>query len=126
MVFTEKSRPGKTKIPQPSSPWLTAAHGGNAQSGREQLTPEFFSLLRRLLAGIAVIILALSQFLHWRVSQAQAGLERLAAVNADVRREHASLTAERDELASKPRIAAAAAVRLGLQLPQKEQEHRLY
>lgn len=128
MLFTDKNRPDKVKIriPRPSSPAFATAHGQAQASGREQLSSEFFRLLFRLLAGIGLVLLVLSQLLHWRISQARAELERLAAVNADVRREHARLTAQRDELASKPRIAAAAAVRLGLQLPEKEQEHRLY
>uniref|UniRef100_UPI004056300C hypothetical protein n=1 Tax=Candidatus Electronema sp. TaxID=2698783 RepID=UPI004056300C len=128
MLVTDKNRPDKVKIriPRPSSPSFATAHGPAQSSGKDQLSPEFSRLLFRLLAGIGLVLLVLSQLLHWRISQARAELERLTAVNADVRREHARLIAQRDELASKPRIAAAAAVRLGLQLPDKEQEHRLY
>ncbi|WP_417915143.1 hypothetical protein [Candidatus Electronema sp. JM] len=97
-----------------------------SSNGREEISAEFFRLLARLLAAIALATLLISLLLHWRIRQETAELERLTAVNAEVRRDHASLTAKRDELTSKPRVVAAAAVRLGLQLPTKEQEHQLY
>lgn len=97
-----------------------------SSSGREEISAEFFRLLARLLAAIALATLLVSLLLHWRIRQETAELERLTAVNAEVRRDHARLTAKRDEMASKPRVVAAAVVRLGLQLPTKEQEHQLY
>lgn len=94
-------------------------------SGKEPLSEDFLRLTTRTLAAVFLVVLLTSQILHWLTSREMAELERLLAINADVRREHTRLTAQRDELASKPRITAAAAVRLGLQLPTKEQEHRL-
>jgi cell division protein FtsL len=92
---------------------------------KEPLSEDFLRLLIRLLAATFLIVLILGLFLHWRISKETAELERLTAVHVDLRREHTHLTAQRNELASKPRIAAAAAVRLGLQFPTKAQKHRL-
>jgi cell division protein FtsL len=94
-------------------------------SVNEPLSEDFLRLTARTLAVVFLIVLLTSQVLHWLTNRETAELERLLAINAEVRREYTRLTAQRDELASKPRITAAAAVRLGLQLPTKEQEHRL-
>ncbi|WP_417910385.1 hypothetical protein [Candidatus Electronema sp. PJ] len=96
-----------------------------AGDSREPLSEDFLRLLIRLLAATFLVVLILGQFLHWRIGKETAELERLTTSNVDMRREHTRLTVQRNELASKPRVAAAAAVRLGLQLPTKEQKHRL-
>jgi cell division protein FtsL len=108
----------RIRISRPTNPWV----GGS----KEPLSAELLRLVARLLAAAFLVVLFVSQLLHWRIDRETAELERLTAVNAELRREHTRLTAQRNELSSKPRIVAAAAVRLGLQLPTKEQEHRLY
>lgn len=92
---------------------------------REPLSSDFLRLLFRLLLGAGITMLIASQILHWRVSRQRAELERLAAAQAEIKQDYARLTAQRDELASKARIVASAAAKLGLHLPTKEQEHRL-
>jgi len=93
---------------------------------RDQLREDFFRLLFRLLTALFLAASAAGIFLHWRIRQEQSTVELLTEQNATLRKEHAALLAQQNELMSKNRIAAAAAVRLGLQLPEKEQVHRLY
>lgn len=130
MVVTGKKgqnirREVRIRISKPTEASLTAINGTAKASNREQLSGDFFRLLARLLAAVGLIILVLTQLLHWRVAKEKTELERVATINATMRQEHAKLTAQRDELASKPRIVASAAAKLGLHLPTKEQEHRL-
>lgn len=106
----------RVKITRPVAPsWET-----------DRLREHFFQLLFRLLTALFVSTAAAGIFLHWRIGQEQEILAGLTEQDAALRKEHAALQAQRNELMSKSRIAAAAAVRLGLQLPEKEQVHRLY
>jgi cell division protein FtsL len=117
----------RIRISRPISTLLSANTVTASQShgSREHISNDFLRLLTRLLLTAGIIVLVLSQLLHWRISKEIAELERVTTINADVRQEHAKLTTQRDELASKPRIVASAAAKLGLHLPTKEQEHQL-
>ncbi|MGR0480072.1 MAG: cell division protein FtsL [Candidatus Electronema sp. V4] len=115
-------RSGPLAAVRPNSVFSPPAQAGPE---REPLSREFLRLLFRLLLGAGVVVLIASQILRWRVSRETAELERLIAAQTAIRQEHARLVAQRDELASKARIVAFAAAKLGLHLPTKEQEHRL-
>lgn len=127
MVTGGKGRNVRRDAPRPPVKPTSGFSSPAVQPGpsREPLSDEFLHLLFRLLLGIGVAVLIASQMLRWRVSRESAELERLLAAQTEIRQEHARLVAQQDELASKARIVASAAVRLGLHLPTKEQEHRL-
>ncbi len=106
----------RVKITRPVAPsWET-----------DRLREHFFQLLFRLLTVLFVAAAAAGIFLHWRIGQEQDSLAGLTEQSTALSKEHAALLAQQDELMSQSRIAAAAAVRLGLQLPEKKQVHRLY
>lgn len=115
-------RSGPLSAVRPNSVFSPPAQAGPE---REPLSSEFLRLLFRLLLGAGLAVLAASQLLRWQCSREDAELERLVAAQSEIRKEHARLAAQRDELASKARIVAFAAAKLGLHLPTKEQEHRL-
>ena len=92
----------------------------------DRLRDYFFQFLFRLLTALFVSTAVCGIFLHWRISQEKETLAELTEQSAALGKEQAALLAQRNELMSKSRIAAAAAVRLGLQFPEKEQVHRLY
>uniref|UniRef100_UPI0040562CEF hypothetical protein n=1 Tax=Candidatus Electronema sp. TaxID=2698783 RepID=UPI0040562CEF len=129
MVAGNKGRNVRREAPRPAAAKPNSGFGfnGPAQTGpsREPLSSDFLRLLFRLLLAAGVAVLIVSQLLSWRVSRKTAELERLIAAQTEIRQEHARLAAQRDELASKARIVASAAVKLGLHLPAEEQEHRL-
>ncbi|MGX9726773.1 MAG: cell division protein FtsL [Candidatus Electronema sp. VV] len=127
MVAGNKGRNVRREAPRPAAAKPNSVFSSPAQPGpsREPLSSDFLRLLFRLLLGAGVAVLIASQFLRWRVSQETAELERLMAAQTEIRQEHTRLVAQRDELASKARIVAFAAAKLGLHLPTKEQEHRL-
>jgi cell division protein FtsL len=106
------------KITRPVSP----AYGWAS----ENLSEDFFHLMRNVLLGAGLFAAVLAVFLHWRISHARTASAQLTEIGTELRKEHAALLAEHNTLTAKNRIAAAAAVRLGLQLPTKEQVHRLY
>ena len=91
-----------------------------------RLSEIFFHLLAKLLTALVLIAVLLACYIHWQISHEQAMLTQLAEQGAALQKEHATLLVRRNELMSKSRIAAAAAARLGLQFPEKEQVHRLY
>lgn len=113
----------RIRISRPSSPSF-AGHNVARASGGEELSEDFLRLLVRSIAALLLVVLVLSLLLNWQIRQENAALERLAAIHASVKAEHERLTAKRNELMTEARIVKAAA-RLGLSLPNKEQEHRL-
>ena len=91
-----------------------------------RLSERFFHLLAKVLTIIVLIAMLLACYMHWQISHERAMCTQLAEQGAVLQKEHTSLLVHRNELMSKSRIAAAAAARLGLQFPEKEQVHRLY
>lgn len=108
----------RVKITRPVSPARAWAS--------ESLSEDFLHLLRSVLIVAGMLAAVLAIFLHWRISHARTASAQLTEIGTELRKEHAALLAQQNTLMEKHRIAAAAAVRLGLQLPTKEQVHRLY
>jgi cell division protein FtsL len=113
----------RVRIARPSTPSF-AGNDRARDSYSEELSEDFLRLLVRSLAALLLVFFSLSLVLNWRIRQENAVLEHLAEKHADVKAEHERLTAERSRLMNKARIIKAAA-RLGLSLPEKDQEHRL-
>jgi hypothetical protein len=115
----------RIRISRPSNPAFTMPRQRPDSSG-EGLSQHFFRLLFRSLFVLFVIIFLLTLLLHRSIQREDLALQELLAVQAQIRQEHTEHLEARDQLSSRSRIAAAAAVRLGLYLPEKEQEHHLY
>lgn len=71
------------------------------------------------------LVVAIGQFLHWRIMQGARVVEQMQAVSSSLNAENVHLLARRARLMSPEHIEAVAAVRLGLHVPGKGQVHRL-
>ncbi len=123
MIGNKQKRPElrqsiRVKITRP----VSSPHTGSAA----RLSENFFRLLLQLLTTIFLTAVVLALFFHWRISDERVVFTQLAEQGTTLQKEHTTLLMSRNELMSKSRIAAAAAVRLGLQFPETEQVHRLY
>ena len=90
------------------------------------LSEDLLRLLVRLLTVISLCVFLLGNVLRWYIHEEQVLFDHLMVKRAELLAERDDLLARRDHLASESRIVAAATVRLGLHLPEKDQEHRLY
>ena len=95
--------------------------------GKEQkLSAQFVRTAGYSIGVLLLLVLLLSQFFFWRISQEKEKLARMQAVHETIRQQEAEVRAERDRLIAKPRIMALAAAELNLHVPEKKQEHYLY
>jgi cell division protein FtsL len=78
-----------------------------------------------VLVAATVVVIALSQFLHWQIIREQGLLNQLQTVRTAKGSDNMALLAERAKLTSKTHVAAVAGARLGLYLPADGQVHRL-
>jgi cell division protein FtsL len=115
----------RIRISRPSSPAFTLPRQ-RPNSSDGDLSERLYRLLFRSLFVLFVTVFILALLLRWSIQQEQVVLDELLTAQAQIRQEHAALMEERDQLRTRSRIAAAAAVRLGLYLPEKNQEHLLY
>lgn len=96
----------------------------SSRSG-QVLTKRMKKPLVLVLAAALIIVFAGSQFMHWRIVNADDRFQQIQAVRTDMGSENIKLLAQRAHLMSEQHIASVAAVKFDLQLPGEGQVKRL-
>ena len=95
----------------------------------EHHTGEMSAPMRRaviiVLCAALFLVVAIGQFLHWRIMQGVRDVEQMQSVSSSLNAENVTLLARRARLMSPEHIEAVAAVRLDLHEPARGQVHRL-
>ena len=111
-------RPGSVTIGMRQQMLSRSGHG-------QVLTKRMKKPLVLVLVTALIIVFTVSQFIHWRIVNADDRLQQIQAVRTDMGSENIKLLAQRARLMSEQHIASVAAVKFDLQLPGEGQVKRL-
>lgn len=113
-----------TRMYRPRSVTIGMRQQASFRSG-QILTKRMKKPLLLVLAAALVIVFAVSQFMHWRIANADGRLQQLQVVRTDRGSENIKLLAQRAHLMSEQHITTVAAVKFDLQPPGEGQVKRL-
>lgn len=97
-----------------------------ASVGQKPMSAQLTRLMVGILVSAIVVVVAVSQFVHWQIIRERGMLEQVQLVELSKQQDQDALVAEHDKLMSKAHVEAVVAARLNLfSADEKRQLHRL-